>query len=137
MRFCDPSSPSCLPEGAAVSIGPVSPGQTDEETHIYLEPSQKNKSLHVELIPSEAPCPFALHLTLQEVEPNRKVLVTLQLLLQTPEGQKTCALRLVPVNAHSGSEVTSIELPPVGFLLPALAEGESGHYLLRIAAHYS
>jgi len=65
-------------EGAALRIGPLEPGQPDDEFHLYIDPGETERVLRISQPVEDAPFVLVIRLVLESVAPGRDVLTSLR-----------------------------------------------------------
>lgn len=122
-------------EGAALRIGPLEPGQPDDEFHLYIDPGERERVLRIALPVEDAPFMLCVHLTLEDVAPGRDVLASLRLSEEyAPGEEQTLGFRLVTSPAHLDDVSHPVSLPPIRF--PLERRDGPRHLILRITAKY-
>lgn len=125
-------------EGAALRIGPLEPGQPDDEFHLYIDPGETERVLRISQPVEDAPFVLVIRLVLESVAPGRDVLTSLRLTEElSPEEEQTLGYRLVVSPAHMEDGPQPVELPPIRFLLHRQPAPVPRHLILRITAKYA
>lgn len=127
-----------LNEGEAIRIGPVRPGETDDEIHVYIDPQETQRTLKLTHQVEQSPFALNIQLTLENVQPDKEVLLGLRLMEEDENRQEhSRGYRLVLLPAHREAFPCSVDAPSIRFLLGRKSEEKTRHFILRVRANYA
>ncbi|MBE5779632.1 MAG: hypothetical protein E7331_09935 [Clostridiales bacterium] len=134
-------------EGAAVRIGPLAPGEAEDEYHVYFHQGEKARTLFISRDLEPEPLRLTVRLILNGAKPGRSILASLRL-LETDENnrEKARGFRLLLIPGAEGPKneeneederMLSVEAPPVQFLLSREDARPERHFIIRVNARYA
>lgn len=138
MNHSEPISSPFSGEGAALRIGPLAPGEAEDEYHVYFHHEEKARTLFISRDMEPEPLRLTVRLILCGAAPGRDLLAGLRL-LEVSEAREEIprGFRLVLIPGGEGPGPLSLEAPPVQFLLSPEKDAESRHFIIRVNVKYA
>ena len=130
-------------EGAAIRLDCHTPETPSGETHLYFEPCDSVKEVHVtQELSEDGGRVLDVTMTLQNVCPGRRVAVGMSLHEVREDGaEEARGFRALTLPAHRNAAACAVDAPAVRFILPEDVSlggtGRSRHFVLRAYAHYT